>query len=85
VDGFGLSRAARLGPPADFGHPDTVVSSLSCTARSVIVPIYLSSRSTLESTTIRMMSDVSKAKSEEEWRAILTPEQVRPSGLRPSS
>ena len=58
-------------------HPDIIVSSPSCTARSVIVPIL--SSALFESTTIRTMSDARKAKSEEEWRAILTPEQVRPS------
>jgi hypothetical protein len=58
--------------------------SLSRAARSSLLyisrPTIFFAPTPFKSTaTIRKMSNPSKAKSEEEWRAILSPEQVRPS------
>ena len=58
--------------------------SLSRAARSSLLyisrPTIFFAPTPFKSTvTIRKMSNASKTKSEEEWRAILSPEQVRPS------
>ena len=58
-----------------------MTSSLSSAARSfryIYRPTLCVFPTHVTLTTVRRMSDASKTKSEDEWRAILTPEQVRP-------